>query len=456
MNTTKIISIALSISIVLYALAFNTTSLFDILPVIAADLQLSPVGLQWAVNCYMLTATVLMLVGAKLTDFFIKKRIFLVGAIVFLLGTLLVISTHQAWSFFAGRGLQAVGLAILLPSSITLIKVTIPKENEILAFGIWSALLGLGFASGPTLGGFMTHYLHWDAVYLLTAIITVAGMIAVYFLVPTSLEDVQIFKFDFLGTFCFIAGLALFCSSLMQGQGLGWTSPIVLMCGAAGIILLIAFIIVEQKRKLVLIPLSLLKNPLLIVACLGNVAFAYALIITLSYVLRFLENPLLLHDSALKAGIGLLPLSLSIFAFSLGMNWIKKYIPNVIALIFLGYALIIAAYVLLALIGHQQTYLYFITPLFIMGAGIGFLQTNLSKFATEAVPKHQVGDATGVIWTSFYLSAAISVIMCGIIHDYAMQHYTLVFSMKILMAFSAAWIAGITLLTLWSYRASKN
>ena len=156
----------------------------------------------------------------------------------------------------------------------------------------------------------------------------------------------------------------------------------------------------------------------------ANIAYAYTLSISLVYTMMYLQNPLLIHDNALVAGLSLLPFSIAVFVFSLGMHWIRLIIPNVMGLLTIGYIAIALNYGILIFLDHSQGYAFWFVPLLLSGIGIGFLQSNISKFAAEALPSERMGEATGIIWTAFYLASMVSIMTCGMIYDH-IWHQTL-------------------------------
>src|SRR4051812_48222286 len=157
--------VLLCVSIPLFAVCVNTTSINTALPDIADNLDATLPSLQWVVNAYILVAAAFVVTGGRLGDLLGRRKVFLVGVALFGAASVLIALADSVGLLIVGRGLQGLGSAMIVPGSLSLVGVAYPPERRTAAIGIWAAVVGLGFAMGPLIGGALTESLGWEWVW---------------------------------------------------------------------------------------------------------------------------------------------------------------------------------------------------------------------------------------------------------------------------------------------------
>ena len=162
----------------LFMIMLDNTVVNVALPSIQKDLGASLSSLEWTVNAYTLTFAVLLVTGGRLGDIFGRRKMFLFGVVVFALSSAAIgLAPDQAW-LVAGRALQGVGAAFMMPATLSIITVTFPAEERGKAIGTWAGVSALALAIGPVVGGALTEYVSWRAIFFLNLPVAV-GAVAV-------------------------------------------------------------------------------------------------------------------------------------------------------------------------------------------------------------------------------------------------------------------------------------
>jgi EmrB/QacA subfamily drug resistance transporter len=281
------------------------------LPALQAALNATVTDVQWVVEAYALFLAALLLVGGSLGDLYGRRKVFLVGVVLF--------AGASAWCGFASgirmlilaRGLQGIGGALLVPGSLALISSSFGAEERGRAIGTWSGFTAITAAIGPVLGGWLIEHLSWRWVFFLN--LPLAALVVVISLarVPESRDEEMPQKLDGWGALLATAGLCGITFALIEaGRGGART----LIAGAVGAVALACFFVVESRSNAPMLPLDLFQSKSFSGANLMTL-FLYG---ALGAVLFFLPLDLIQvqHYSATEAGAALLPLILLVFMLS--------------------------------------------------------------------------------------------------------------------------------------------
>ena len=145
----------LTLCIAVFYVNFNTTAVTNIISAIQTELNLSSVGSQWIINIYLLTAASLIIIGGQLGDMFGRRVLFLIGIFSFWSAAVLISVATHIEALLIGRCLQGIGAALVTPGALAIVKVHVHEDNHHSAVGMITASMGLGYALGPSLGGFL-------------------------------------------------------------------------------------------------------------------------------------------------------------------------------------------------------------------------------------------------------------------------------------------------------------
>jgi MFS transporter, DHA2 family, methylenomycin A resistance protein len=242
----------------LFLAVVSTTVVSVALPAIGQGLHANATDLEWVVDAYVLVYATLQVTGGALGDRFGRKGLFLIGTVLFGLGSLLTGLAPSVALLLVGRVLQGIGPALLVPGSLTIIRATFEDEKKrAMAIGLWSMSSGLAMALGPVLGGILVQAAGWRWVFLFNVPLAAILVAAAAVLVPKMARSEVHTRFDVLGAILSAVGIALLVFAVIDGQAAGWTSPLVLAGFVAGIVVLVGFVLWERRRDEPLIDVTL-------------------------------------------------------------------------------------------------------------------------------------------------------------------------------------------------------
>jgi len=287
------------------SLAFIDGSIVGVaLPSIQGDLDASAGLIQWVVTGYLLVLGALVLVGGAAGDRYGRRLVFLIGVAVFTLASVLCGAVWTAENLIAGRVLQGLGAALLVPTSLALIPVCFDEHERGRAFGIWAGAGAIGGALGPVLGGWLTDAVSWRAVFFINVPVALAAVTCALIAIPES-HDKEAGPPDWLGALLAVTALGLFGWGLSSATDWGLASLEFWAVMAAGAAATVAFLAVERRSKHPMLPLDLFRFR----AFSGVNLMTFALYLALGGVLYLLPFEWMRVDgrSAAQVGAGLLP-----------------------------------------------------------------------------------------------------------------------------------------------------
>jgi EmrB/QacA subfamily drug resistance transporter len=377
------------------------------LPSMRDGLHFSTAGLHWVVNAYTLTFAGFLMLGGRSADLLGRRRVFLVGVAVFTLSSLACAIADSRTLLISARALQGLGGAIVAPATLSIITSALPEGPERnRGLGLWAAVGGLGASSGALLGGVLTQTLGWPAIFAINvplgAIVIAVGLRVL----PADIRRVGPRYFDVAGALLVTGGLVGLTYGIVRTDTLGWGSPGVLIPLAAAIGLLAAFAYVEARvSRAPLVPLSIFKLSTLRAANLVVVLMYSALFSMFFFVTLYLQQ--VLGQDALQAGLSFLPITLSVFtASSLAPRLVARF--GVRRVVTSGMLLAAAGLTILTAVKPGGSYVSIVLPggvLSGLGMGLGLVPSTIA--ATQGVPRHQAGLASGLLNTSRLVGGAL-------------------------------------------------
>ena len=367
------------------------------LPSIQRALHFSTADLQWIITAYTLTFGGLLLLGGRLGDVLGRRRMFMFGLVVFSLASLAGgLATTSAW-LIAARAVQGIGGAIAAPAALALIGDTFPEgPARTRATGVYAAMSGAGGAIGLLLGGILTDFASWRWVLFVNVPIGALVVVAAPRVLKRSAPRGG--KLDIPGALLATAGMTALVYGLVRAPAAGWANPITVASLVGGVVLLVAFAIIEVRSDHPMLPPRLLKDRnrtasyLVMLGITGSI-FAVSFFLTL-----FLQT--VLGFSPLKTGFAFLPFALGVGATS---QVVAKLIPRIPPRVFVTIGPLLAAIGLLWLsrIDAQSTYgSAVLGPLLVLALGLGFSFVPLVLGATSGVQPADMGVASAVLNTA--------------------------------------------------------
>jgi DHA2 family methylenomycin A resistance protein-like MFS transporter len=242
----------------LFLAVLSTTVVSVALPMIGRDLSAGATALEWTVDAYVLVYASLLVAGGVLGDRRGRKGLFLIGAAAFGLGSLVTGLAPNVGVLLAGRVLQGLGPALLVPGSLTIIRAVFADDRQrAAAIGLWSMSSGLALAVGPALGGAIVDGAGWRWVFLLNVPLSALLVLLAARYVPRVPRTPARGPFDRLRAVLTTAAVAAIAYGLIVGQDRGWSSPVVLSAFAGGAVALAVFTAWERWTADPLVDLSL-------------------------------------------------------------------------------------------------------------------------------------------------------------------------------------------------------
>ncbi len=394
------------------AIGFISGSALNVaLPALQQALGATAADLLWITNGYLLLLAALILVGGSLGDHYGRKRIFGYGIWIFVIGSALGGFSTSVTMLIVFRLLQGVGGAMMIPGSLAIISAYFDDERRGGAIGLWSAFLSITTVSGPIVGGFLADAElwagvpgipaavaagMWRGVFFINVPLAVVALYALYRYVPESRDEEAPEQMDYIGAVLATLGLAGITYGFIQAGERGF-NLLNLSILAAGIVLLVAFVVRQRQTDHPMMPLSLFASPVFSGANLLTL-FLYA---GLQGSLFFLSLNLIQAQGYPErfAGFATLPFSLMLILFSQRAGALSSRIGPRWPLT-IGSAVTGIGFALLALPGVTDGPGDYWTSFFpgVMGIGLGmmFVVAPLSNAVMSSVPSHSSGTASGI------------------------------------------------------------
>ena len=392
------------------------------LPSIKSDLGFSATSLQWVVSAYAILFGGALLLGGRLADLVGRRRLFIIGLLVFAASSLLCGLAWSEASLIAFRALQGLGGALLAPAALSLLVTSFAEGRERnLALGIYGAASGSGAAVGVLLGGLLTSYLSWSWIFFINVPVGVAAALLAPVLLRESRPDLGHRHFDVLGATTVTGGLMLLVYALTRGTNHGWGTPETLSLLAASIALLAAFIVVEVRSPWPLLPLRIFRSRTVstanvAMAIIGGVAFSEFFLLAL-----YLQD--VLHYSAVQSGVAFVGFALTVVVIS-NVAQIVVGRVGVRTTLTAGLLMSAASVAYLTRLPVNGHYFWDIFPAFVLGgAGMGLSFVPVTIASLAGVHRADAGIASGLVNTSRQIGGAIGIAATTAIASSSTAHF---------------------------------
>lgn len=379
------------------------------LPSIAKDLDASLQSLQWIVSAYILMLAAFVVTGGMLADRFGRRRIVVLGVIIFTLGSALCGMATDEYMLIASRAFQAIGGLLISPSTLAIVtNVFVGQAERAKALGWWALFASAGLAIGPTLGGVLVETLGWRSIFWVNIGPGIIAVVLLLLIAPAS-RAAQVKRFDPVGQALLVLFVFPLVFVIIQLSSLGWSSPLIIGAAVLCVASVIALVLYERRQEEALIPFSLFSSRAftgailtLMLGVLGSGAVGFS-------VTLFLQNYRGLSPT--QAGLLILPMALAtMVAAPQAGRWVAQGRARMV--------LIVAAIMIIAAgagfwITMELAVLFIIIPFVLMGLGFGALNDPVNVVAISELPDGKAGLAASIISMSRQIGQVLGVAIAG-------------------------------------------
>nr|BFD87316.1 MFS transporter [Streptomyces sp. Xyl84] len=377
------------------------------LPAVQQDLDFSSGSLVWVVNAYVVPFGGLLLLAGRLGDLAGRKTVVLTGIVLFSASSVLCGAATGATVLIVCRFLQGVGGAFASACILGMVATVFSDRRErAQAIAAYSFASAGGGAVGPLLGGVLTDLLSWHWIFLINAPIGAVLVLAGVRVLPQDRGEGMGKGTDFPGALLVTAGMTLLVYTIVDAERAGWGAARTLLLGLLSLLLLTGFVLRQATAGEPLLPLTLLRSRSLTAANVVQFLMIAGMFGLLFFGTFYLQR-VLRYDS-LRAGLGFVPIAVVIAAVSLGLSTRLVTRFGQRAILLLGLALVVGAFVMLSFARVDGVYLVdFLPASLVMGLGFGLAAPAVMGLGMSAVTPAESGIASGLFNTTQQIGGAI-------------------------------------------------
>ncbi len=404
----------LAVLLVMLLASLDQTIVSTALPRIIADFN----GLDrytWVTTAYLLTSTIMIPIYGKLSDLFGRKPIFLIGVVLFLIGSAASGAAQSMNQLIAFRAFQGLGAAALMPIALAVIGDLFSPRERGKWQGVTGGIFGVASVLGPALGGWLTDNASWRWIFYVNLPIGVIALLVLVFLMPTLHKPGQNIKIDYLGSLLLAAGtIPLMLAFTWAGSQYAWASPQVLGLFAGSIIVLVLFFVyeavLERRQAQPIIAPSLFKNPIFVVSSAITMAISMAMFGGISFMPLFAQGVLGL--SASNSGFLLTPLMFALIVASVASGQLVSRFGRYKWVAIVGAVIGVGGGLLLLRLNVNSTANDLWVAMVVLGLGLGFGISIYTVIVQNALPT-RIGEATAALTFFRQIAATIALSAMG-------------------------------------------
>ena len=365
--------------------------------------------LEWATNSYTLVFAGLLFTWGVLGDRLGRKKVLLLGLLLFGIASVASAYAQTPGQLIAARALMGIGGAAVLPATLAIISNVFDPRERARAIGTWAGAVGLGVAVGPVVGGLLLEHFWWGSVFLINVPVVAAGLVAVLAVVPDS-RDPRPGRVDVAGVLLSIAGLGLLVYGIIDGGEHGFGRPRSWGTLAAGLALLVAFVLVERRVRYPSLDVTLFRNPRFS-AAVGSIGLVFfAAMGTFFFMAFYLQ--LVRGYSPLAAGLLTTPFAVAQLIFApRSAAMVRRYGPKAVCAVGLG----------LVTLGLGGFFLVDATSpvwllgvlFFLQGAGMANVMPPATESIMSSLPREKAGVGSAVGNTIRQVGGALGIAVLG-------------------------------------------
>ena len=376
------------------------------LPHIRSDLRFSVQGLQWVLSGYLLTYGGFMLLGGRAGDLLGRRRVLVAGTALFAIASLAGGFAGSAGVLVGARLAQGLGAAMMLPAALSLLTTTFKEGSDRnTALGVWGGVAGLASAVGVFLGGVLTEGPGWRWVLFVNPPIAAFLLVAIFWLLPGERRSAPLARFDILGSTLVTGGMLLLVYALVKAPDQGWDSARTIGELAGALVLLLAFVINEQRSKNPLVPLSIFRVRGLAAANVTQLVALAGFLSMFFFLTLYMQN--VLGYSPIQTGAAYLPLTFGV-GISAGVSSQLLSRIGTRPVIVVGALVAAGGLYYLSRVPVDGSYLTDLFPgLMVVSFGLGAVFVAITTAANAGVPADKAGLAAALLNASQQVGGAL-------------------------------------------------
>ncbi len=417
---------------------------------IVKDFPESRRTLTWVFSAYNIAYAAGLLTAGRLADAFGRKRAFLTGLSIFMVGSLLCALAPTALMLVVARVIQALGGAVLTPSSLALVLPEFPVERRSAAIGVWGAVGGIAAASGPTIGGFLVDTFSWHSVFIINVPLCVLALAIGARLLRESRDESAPRTVDYFGAFLAVLGVGLLTLMIVQSDEWGWATQRSLSVLALSLTFLIAFVLRCHAAAHPVLDLRLLKLPFVTAAAISGFGFTMGFFSLIFVNTQWLQT--VWGYSPSRSGLAGIPgpLMAALVAAPAGRLAQRIGHGKVVAI---GAVILSSGNLFLSYwITNEPNYLTHYLPVMIYtGIGVGLCISTISSSATAFLPQTKFAMGSALNNTARQIGAALGVALVSsiLVSALARNDYLAGFHTAWRMTSLVILVSGIAMLSLF-------
>jgi EmrB/QacA subfamily drug resistance transporter len=394
----------------LFMIMLDNTVVNVALPSIQRSLHATTSSLEWTVNAYTLSFAVLLVTGGRLGDIFGRRRMFLFGVGVFGSASFLIALAQSDTWLIAFRAVQGIGSGFMMPATLSIITNAFDARERGRAIGTWAGVSAMALAIGPVVGGFLVQDVSWQSIFLLNVPVAALAIAVTLLAVRESRDETAIREVDVPGVAALTIGLAALVLALVKSNTWGWSSTKVLVLFSLALAGLIAFVLIEPRRRAPMVDFAFFRSRTYLGA--NVVAFIVSFVMFATFFSLALYMQDILHFSPLQTGVRFLPTTICVmFAGPLSGRLADRIGSRL--LIAAGLISVAASMFWMTGITTHSSYGYLIVSFVLQGLGIGFVMSPMSTAAMNAVDRTKAGVASGVLSMTRMVGSTFGVAALG-------------------------------------------
>ncbi len=400
----------LALAFSLLVISLDMTVLNVALPTLAKDLQATESQLQWMVDAYTLVYASLVLLGGSLGDRFGRKRMLMLGLLLFGAGSLWSAFSDSATMLVIARGFMGIGGALIMPGTLSLTANIFSGAERSRAIGVIQGVGGLGVVIGPLLGGFLLDHFSWGVLFLINVPVVLLAIPICLWLVPES-KDPLASRLDPPGALLSITGMFSLLFGIIEAPTYGLAEPRIVVALLLALVLLTGFVLWERRTSTPMLDLSIFRQPAISASVLALTLASFGMTGGLFFLTQYLQ--LVLGYTPLVAGLSFTPLVLGLLIASIGLSALLDRLIGAKLTVTLGLSIVAGAIALLALLTTHTSYLEAAGILFVLGFGLGIVMVPATTAIMNSLPLNRAGVGSAATDTAQETGNALGVAVMG-------------------------------------------